>query len=77
MLEHQIKQRFDLQDLSKAQVKRLRANFVSKYPDVTVDEAEDEVGDGVSGDKKQKLIFEASLRNGTFETQFHFCFSVF
>ena len=49
-------------------MKRLRANFVSKYPDVAVDEAEDEVGDGVSGDKKQKLIFEASLRNGTFET---------
>lgn len=56
----------NLQDLSKAQVKRLRANFISKYPNVAVDEAEDDVGDGVNGDKKQKIIFEASLRNGTF-----------
>ncbi len=47
-------------------MKRLRANFVSKYPDVAVDEAEDDAGDGVNGDKKQKIIFEASLRNGIF-----------
>ena len=56
-------------------MKRLRDEFVAKYPDVALDEEEGEDADirdlgagqepGADGsNKKQKLFFEPSLRNG-------------
>ena len=61
-------------------MKRLRDEFVAKYPDVALDEEEGEDADiqdlgagqelGADGsNKKQKLFFEPSLRNGNLKSK--------
>ena len=61
-------------------MKRLKAEFVAKYPGVALDEEEGEDADGQElgadiqelgadgSNKKQKLFFEPSLRNGNLKS---------